>query len=613
MDNKPNEMTKEEQREAIKEQFRQRDTDIEIIPATKVSKELLKETEEIVRVGLYTRVSTGSLEQASSIALQEVSFEDIQRFHPNWVLVDTYTDEGISGTSVQHRQGFQRMIKDAEDGKLDLIVTRSVSRFARNLMTCVLTYKHLASLPHPVYVYFVSNNLITNGKGEQSEMILNFMAMIAQEESHIKSDIMNGSVRQRFGQGKFLLSSCLGYDRFRVSKSEQPYLQINEEEAKTVRYMYGLLLAGHTSGKIAEILMEEGLKTKKGNTKWSSSTVLGILRNEKYCGMVIAQKTRTVDYLEHKRKANYGELPKYKKENHHPAIVSKEVWTFANKILDARKQKSRKWPTQVLSVVKTGILQGFVIVDRAWYGSNIDDYIEANRFAYPTVKERTKQIKFGSVSNFDLSGYESVSSILFGAREAPTMSFDYGMVWFNKIAVAKMEMTKYIEILFNPKTFEFAIRAAESSSRSAIKWYSSDGYKVNPYKTTLTDFTSMLYDYMQWNKEYKYKLYGQYRERGSEKLLFFSLRDIEVFVPNGITASGKQRYAKYYPKTFINQYGEDVYQTIYTTRTYLLDYFKVWDACVGSVAVKEDVVESKIRKAANDLLTEYARGDGIDE
>lgn len=173
MDNKPNEMTKEAQREAIKEQFRQRDTDIEIIPATKVSKELLKETEEIVRVGLYTHVSTGSLEQASSIALQEVSFEDIQRFHPNWVLVDTYTDEGISGTSVQHRQGFQRMIKDAEDGKLDLIVTRSVSRFARNLMTCVLTYKHLASLPHPVYVYFVSNNLITNGKGEQSEMILN--------------------------------------------------------------------------------------------------------------------------------------------------------------------------------------------------------------------------------------------------------------------------------------------------------------------------------------------------------------------------------------------------------------------------------------------------------
>lgn len=190
-ENNPNELSKAQQREEIKDLYRQRDNDVEIIPQTKFCKELLKETNEIIRVGLYTRVSTGSLEQASSIALQEVSFEDLQKFHPNWQLIETYTDEGISGTSIERRKGFQKMIQDAEAGKLDLIVTRSVSRFARNLMDCVKTYRHLAGLPHPVYVFFVSNNLITNGKGEQSEMILNFMAMIAQEESHIKSDIMN--------------------------------------------------------------------------------------------------------------------------------------------------------------------------------------------------------------------------------------------------------------------------------------------------------------------------------------------------------------------------------------------------------------------------------------
>lgn len=234
-ENNPDTMSKEQQREGIKDLYRQRDSDIEIIPQTKFSKELLKETSEIVRVGLYTRVSTGSLEQASSIALQEVSFEDMQKIHPNWQLVETYTDEGISGTSIDKRKGFQKMIRDAEAGRLDLIVTRSVSRFARNLMDCVRTYKHLASLSHPIYVYFVSNNLITNGKGEQSEMILNFMAMIAQEESHIKSDIMTGSIQQRFGQGQFLLSPCLGYDRIRTSRQERPSLQINESEAETVR------------------------------------------------------------------------------------------------------------------------------------------------------------------------------------------------------------------------------------------------------------------------------------------------------------------------------------------------------------------------------------------
>ena len=269
-------LSKEQQREAVKEAFRHRDTDIEVIPASKMDRELLKETQEPVRVALYTRVSTDSLEQASSIALQEVSFEDIQRFHPNWNLVETYTDEGISGTSINHRQGFQRMIRDAEQARFDLIVTRSVSRFARNLMDCVQTYRYLAGLPHPVYVFFVSNNLITNGKGEQSEMILNFMAMIAQEESHIKSDVMNGSIEQRFGAGKFLLSACLGYDRYRNSPFERPYLVINEKEAATVRYMYGLLLAGHRCSRIAEILTEEGRLTKKGNFAWTATTVTSI-------------------------------------------------------------------------------------------------------------------------------------------------------------------------------------------------------------------------------------------------------------------------------------------------------------------------------------------------
>ena len=592
-------LSKEQQREAVKASFRQRDEDIEIIPATIVDRELLKETQEEVRVALYSRVSTDSLEQASSIALQEVSFDDIQRFHPNWRLVETYTDEGISGTSINHRQGFQRMIQDAEAAKFDLIVTRSVSRFARNLMDCVKTYRHLAKLPHPVYVFFVTNNLITNGKGEQSEMILNFMAMIAQEESHIKSDVMNGSIEQRFNAGKFLLSACLGYDRFRDSPFERPYLVINEKEAATIRYMYGLLLAGHNPCRIAEILNEEGHVSKKGNCNWSGASVVSILRNEKYYGAICARKTFTIDYLEHKKCPNRGEKNRYKKENHHPAIISKEAWLFAQKILDART-RSRGGNVFVLSVVQEGILRGFITINRNYYSAEIDDYIEANRSTEP-VRERAKQVQLGRVSNYDFRGYESVSALLFSSNDNPTITFDYNSIKTNKVALSRMQFAEYVEVLFNPKTFEFAIRKASAVTPAAIRWSvkTTNGYTV--CKTRLGAFTAMLYDYMGWNSSYKYKVYGQCREHHGDRILFFSLRDIELLVPVETDATIR-RYTSYFPRTFLDQYGDDVYQSIYQSRAYWLDYFKVWDASIGSVAAKEDEIERQMRAESNKLL-----------
>lgn len=597
-------LTKEQEREAIIELYKQRDSDIEVIPITKKDRELLKVQEETVNVALYSRVSTSSLEQATSIALQEVSFEDIQKIHPNWKLVKQYTDDGISGTSIDRRQAFKEMIKDAHTGMFDLIVTRSVSRFARNLRDCVDTYQKLAKLPHPVYIYFVSNNLITNGKGEQSEMILQFMAMIAQEESRMKSEIMMGSVEQRYNSGKFLLTKCLGYDRIRESKTVPPMLIVNEEEAPTIKYMYGLLLAGHTCKAIASILMEEKRKTKLGNTKWTAATVMAVLENEKYYGAVIGRKTYSYDFLEHKRRKNTGQLRRYKKEGHHEPIVSKDVWMFAQKIIETQRKKRGGQISRTLHVIQEGILRGFVVIDRAWFGSSIDDYIEANRIVYAEVRERPKQIKFGTVSNFDLTGYESVSTLMFSNNDRPTMLFDYNTVIFNKMSLKRMQETEEIELLFNPKTFEIAVRSANKTIKTAVKWgcVSNRGNFI-PYKTTLGSFTAILFDYMQWNGEYKYKLYGKCREHDGEKLLFFSLRDIEVFIPSEEKSiNGRTKYKKYYPQTFVNQYGEDAYQSIYNSRSYLLDYFKVWDACVGSVAVKEDEIEEQMRKASSELL-----------
>ena len=184
------------------------------------------------------------------------------------------------------------------------------------------------------------------------------------------------------------------------------------------------------------------------------------------------------------------------------------------------------------------------------------------------------------------------------------MLFDYNTVIFNKMSLRRMQETEEIELLFNPKTFEIAVRPANKTIKTAVKWgcISNRGDFI-PYKTTLGSFTAILFDYMQWNGEYKYKLYGKCREHDGEKLLFFSLRDIEVFIPSEEKSiNGRTKYKKYYPQTFVNQYGEDAYQSIYNSRSYLLDYFKVWDACVGSVAVKEDEIEEQMRKASSELL-----------
>lgn len=164
--------------------------ELEVIPAIKEVS--LQEDTSVKRVGGYARVSTDDPNQTSSYELQKNHFEDEVERHPGWVLVDVYADEGISGTSLNHRDNFNRMIADCEAGKLDLIITKSVSRFARNVLDCIGQVRKLAALPHPVGVLFETENLYTLNRN--SEMALSFISTLAQEESHNKSDIMNASI-----------------------------------------------------------------------------------------------------------------------------------------------------------------------------------------------------------------------------------------------------------------------------------------------------------------------------------------------------------------------------------------------------------------------------------
>ena len=271
------------------------------------------------RVAGYARVSTDSDEQFTSYEAQVDYYTEYIKKRNDWEFVAVYTDEGISGCSTKHRAGFREMIADALNGKIDLIVTKSVSRFARNTVDSLVTIRQLKE--KGVEVYFEKENIFTfDGKGE---LLLTIMSSLAQEESRSISENVTWGQRKRFADGKVNLpyKHFLGYDR---GENGEPV--INEEEAEVVRLIYRLFLAGKTQAMICKQLQEMQIPTPSGKTVWSKTTVTSILQNEKYKGDALLQKCFTVDFLSKRTKANAGEVPQYYVENSHPAIIVPEEW-----------------------------------------------------------------------------------------------------------------------------------------------------------------------------------------------------------------------------------------------------------------------------------------------
>ena len=267
------------------------------------------------RVAAYARVSTDSEEQFTSYEAQIDYYTSYIKKRDDWVFVKVYTDEGISGTNTKRRDGFNEMVADALAGKIDLIVTKSVSRFARNTVDSLTTVRKLKE--KGVEVYFEKENIYTfDGKGE---LLITIMSSLAQEESRSISENVTWGQRKRFADGKVSMpfKHFLGYDR---GENGQPV--INEEEAKTVRLIYHLFLQGKTASGICKHLEGLGIPTPSNKKKWSQTTVMSILQNEKYKGDALLQKKFTVDFLTKKQKVNEGEVPQYYVENSHPAIIT---------------------------------------------------------------------------------------------------------------------------------------------------------------------------------------------------------------------------------------------------------------------------------------------------
>ena len=282
------------------------------------------------RVAGYARVSTDSEEQENSYEAQVDYFTEYIRSRDDWSFVKIYTDEGITGTSTKHREGFNEMIADALVGKIDLIVTKSVSRFARNTVDSLTVIRELKA--NGVEVYFEKENIYTfDGKGE---LMLTIMSSLAQEESRSISENVTWGIRKSFADGRVLMpyGSFLGY---RKGDNGQP--EIIPEEAEVVRTIFHRYLNGYTPHQIALSLTDASIPTPRGRKVWSQSTILSILQNERYKGDAILQKSFCTDFLTKKFKKNEGEVPQYYVRNSHPAIVSEEVYDLVQLEIEARK------------------------------------------------------------------------------------------------------------------------------------------------------------------------------------------------------------------------------------------------------------------------------------
>ncbi|MBP3806459.1 MAG: recombinase family protein [Oribacterium sp.] len=511
--------TRKEQRDKIKEDIRSLSSeDLIYIPA----KKSLPATEDSPkkRTAAYCRVSTEDPAQTTSYELQKEHYEEEINKNPEWVFAGIYADEGISATSMKHRDNFNRLIADCEAGKIDVIVTKSVSRFARNVVDCLSTVRHLAALNPPVAVKFETEGI--NTLDSASEMILTVMAAAAQEESKTKSNAMIWSLEKRFEKGRFLTPVLLGYDH-----DEDGKLVINEEESQTVRLMYYLYLSGFPIPEIAEILTQLKRKTKLGNTKWYDSTVRAVMQNERHCGNVLSWKTFTYDFWEHKKRKNNQDMPQVLKVDHHEAIVSHEIFDAAQSKMAAEKNMKKSIPMPALEVIEEGVLTGFVPVNLLWRGFTVDDYVDASS---SVGDPKENEAELSGTGEFSLDGYKIVRSCFFSSSQKPTMSIAKGQVRFSTYCLKKFVDVEYVELLFNPVEHCIAVRPCERDNPNAVRWGRLKDSRWIVQPKSCSGFMDPLYHIMSWRADCGYKLFGQYLEQDGDRLLVFDLSDPVVSI-----------------------------------------------------------------------------------
>ena len=331
------------------------------------------------RVAAYVRVSTDFEEQLGSLAAQEDYYEKKIREHADWIRAGIYADGGKSGTSYAYREEFNRMIADCEDGKIDMVITKSISRFARNTVDALIYIRKLKLLG--IGVYFERENVWTlDSKGE---FLITLLTSLAQEESRSISGNTAWGIRKRFADGIYSVaySAFLGYDR----GAEKSQFVINQGQAAIVRLIYRMYLQGYSAYTIAKFLSRWEIHTPAGKSLWYASVVRSILANEKYKGDALLQKQFTVDFLTKKRKKNEGELKQHYVEDGHDAIIERQAFDYVQERKADRGQTAeyRSGMGLYSSLFTCGICG-------CWYGAKVEHSNDKYRRVMMMCRRRFK-------------------------------------------------------------------------------------------------------------------------------------------------------------------------------------------------------------------------------
>ena len=587
-------------------------SEIEVIPADEDN--ALDIENRKMKVAAYVRVSTQNDEQTSSFELQINDFTKRINDNPNWEFAGIYSDEGISGTELSHRKGMLDLIEDAKAGKVQLILVKSIARFARNVVDCLSIVQELKD--YGVGVCFDENNLCT--LGAEGTMLLTILATVAEEESRSKSFIMNWSIQRRFQNGIFLTPELLGYD-----KDENGELVINEDEAETIKVIYYLYVNGWSSREIADLLTEYKRETKIGNTEWDFSSVINILDNERHCGDVLAHKTYTPDFKTHKSVKNEGKLPKYRKRDHHEAIIDREVYNAAQLIRASAYYRRKKHALPVMSVVEDGVLKGYVPIDRNWQGFSPDDY----RMACESVAADEPHVEENS-PRLNLRGYQRVSSYFFPSSDDLFLTISDGRMRFNAACLRKFEDVEYVELLINTVNNCIAIRPCEKDNPNAIHWGKLKENKWVVSSLSCRGLSKVLFGLMSWEDEGKYRFKGQFRSNGNDKMLIFELdepvitKTIEqVIVPENADENTEeivvQETVKIYPASWAATFGTPILSIAHGSLLTQEHYAGDWDVLRPAKIIEEmNILSSEKLEELYEEAEEIMEGwekDGSDE
>ena len=366
--------------------------DVEVIKARNtLSPRARTNFEKRLRVAAYCRVSTDTEDQLNSYKSQVKYYTELIKSKPEWSLAGIYADEAITGTQVKKREDFQRLINDCMNGDVDMVITKSISRFARNTLD---TLKYVRMLKDKgVAVFFEEENI--NTLTMDGELLLVILSSVAQQEvENISANVKKG-LKMKMQRGELVgFQGCLGYDYNPADKT----ITINEEEAAVVRYIFQRYTEGAGGSVIAKELENLGYKTKRGSPKWADSTVIGIIKNEKYKGDILLGKTFTVDPISKRRLYNFGEEDQFYIREHHEPIISEEVFEAAQEILrrrakprslnvDGKREKfSRKYAFSCM--IECGFCGG-TLTRRSWHSSS-----QYNKAIWQCVVSTKKGKKF---------------------------------------------------------------------------------------------------------------------------------------------------------------------------------------------------------------------------